>query len=131
MQVHYHTKSGSVYVHTTDAYGDDWYKIDNEGRQSPLAGAMHLTRRRLQEIVTDYPVAALLRTTILGESVAREFFDDVKREGSKQVPPGEESSIFFLIDRGNGQYGLGYSSRVMKIEALDRQQKTEDTKISY
>jgi hypothetical protein len=131
MQYKYHTKSGSVYVRTVDAYGDTWDKFDKAGQSVSLAGAIHLTRKRLQEIVTDYPVTALVQTTILGQSVAREFFDDVKREGSKTIPEGEESAIFFLIDRGEGRCSLGYSSRIEKIEVLDQAEKPEGVKIRY
>jgi hypothetical protein len=131
MQYKYHTKSGSVYVRTVDAYGDTWEKFDKAGQAAPLTGAMRLSRRRLQEIVTDYPVAALVRTTILGESVAREFFDDVRREGSKQTPDGEESAIFFLIDRGDGRYSLGHSSRIEKVEIFEQEEKPEGVKIRH
>lgn len=131
MQYKYHTKSGSVYVRTVDAYGDTWDKIDKKGQHTFLAGAMHLTRRRLQELITDYPLAVLDRTALLAKSVAKEFFDDARREGAAQVPQTEESMIFFLIDRGDGKYSIGYSSRVEKIEILEREEKPEGVKIRH
>ena len=131
MQYKFHTRSGSVYVHTVDTYGDTWHKVDRKGGESPLAGAVHLTRRRLQELITDYPIAALARTAFLSVSVAKEFFDDVEREGSARVPETEESAIFFLIDRGEGRYNLGYSSRVEKIEAVETIEQEEKSKIHY
>ncbi|MBC8379821.1 MAG: hypothetical protein H8E62_11695 [Planctomycetes bacterium] len=118
MQIHYHTKSGSIYVRTTAAAGDIWHKVDADGQRESLAGGMHLTRKRLQQLITDYPVSALDSTVCFGEGVAREFFDDAKRENAVQVDDAEESAIFFLTERGFGQYGIGYSSRVEKVETV-------------
>lgn len=123
MQYLYHTKSGSIYVHTVDACGDDWFKLDNENRHMDLAGAVHLTRKRLQTLITDYPIKALDRTACFGKAVAREFFDDVKREGAVQVPETEESTIFFLVEREGELYSIGFSSRVVKVETIDFEKK--------
>lgn len=131
MQIKYYTKSGSVYIRTVDAAGDAWQKLDKAGRHFPLAGAMHLSRRRLQALITDYPVTALDSTACFGEGVAKEFFDDAKREGGVELlPETEDSTIFFLIDRGLGQYGIGYSTRVEKIEKSDAGQSHAAAKAS-
>ncbi len=122
MQIHYHTKSGSIYIRTKSAAGDTWHKLDAGGEHQSLAGGMHLTRKRLQQLITDYPVTALDHTVCFGEGVAKEFFDDAKRESAVQIDQAEESTIFFLTERGFGQYGIGYSSRVEKIETVDSQQ---------
>ena len=116
MQIRYTTQSGSVYVRTVHEDLELWCKLDSRGEGIPLAGAMHLSRRRLQTLITDYPVSALNRTACFGSGLAKEFFDDAKREGAVEVPAGEESTIFFLIDRGLNQYGIGHSSRVVKVE---------------
>ena len=129
----YHTKSGSVYVHTVDAYGDTWEKMDRDGKYASLAGAVHLTRRRLQSLITDYPIAALTRTTIFGKTVAREFFDDVIREDTAEAPAPEteDSTIFFLIEREDGRYSLGHSSRVQRVEIIETIEREEKSKIRY
>lgn len=131
MQYKYHTKSGSLYIRTVDAYGDTWDKIDKDGNLTPLAGAMHITRRRLQEIITDYPLIILNRTALLGKSIAKDFFEDVRREGIVHIPKNEESLIFFLIEKEDGKYSVGYSSRVERVEILEQQEKTEGTKIRF
>lgn len=118
MQIQYTTQSGSVYIRTVDDSGDLWHKLDKAGHQFSLAGAMHITRRRLQTLITDYPLHALDQTVCFGEGVAKEFFDDAKREGAVKVSEDEESTIFFLIDRGLDQYGIAHSSRVVKVEKL-------------
>ena len=119
MQYKYYTQSGSIYVRTVDVYGDDWVRLDHDGQTTPLAGAMHLTRKRLQTLITDYPIGVLDHTALIGRSIAKEFFDDVQREGAVQVSAEEDSTIFFLIDRGEGQYSLGHSSGVGRIESHD------------
>lgn len=119
MQFKYHTKSGSMYIHTIDAYGNDWYKLDKAGRRVDLAGAVHLTRKRLQTLITDYPVKAMNRTAFFGKAVAREFFDDVKRHEGARISQTEDSTIFFLTRRGEDLYSIGFSSRVIKIEIIE------------
>lgn len=126
-----HTKSGCVYVRTVDIYGDDWYRVDADGQRFLLAGAMHLTHRRLQALITDYPVGVLDHTALIGRSIAKEFFDDVKREGVIEVSDSEESTIFFLIDRGEGQYSLGHSSRVEKVEVSEGREDPESVEKRY
>lgn len=116
MQIHYTTQSGSVYRCSTHASGDVWHKQSVTGEQIELAGAMHISRRRLQALITDYPTSALDQTACFGEGVAREFFDDARRQRAVQVPETEESTIFFLVDRGLGQYGIGHSSRIVNVE---------------
>jgi len=129
----YHTKSGSVYIRTVDAYGDTWEKLDGKGQYESLAGAVHMSRGRLQALITDYPIAALSRTTIFGKTVAREFFDDVIREESAEapLPEKEESTIFFLLERADGQYSLGHSSRVVRVEKIEQIEREEKSKIRY
>lgn len=116
MQIRYTTQSGSVYVRSNAGSGEIWYKLDKHDLHIPLAGAMHLSRRRLQTLITDYPRTALDHTACFGEGLAKEFFDDAKREGIIEIPESEESTIFFLVNRGLGQYGIGYSSRIVNIE---------------
>ena len=119
MQIQYTTQSGSVYIRTVHEGLELWCKLDKHGEGVPLAGGMHLSRRQLQQLITDYPASAMDRTACFGSGIAKEFFDDAKRLGSNEVPAGEESTIFFLVCRGLGQYGIGHSSRVVKVERSD------------
>ncbi|MHC4552225.1 MAG: hypothetical protein ACYSUT_05605 [Planctomycetota bacterium] len=131
MQIRYTTQSGSVYVRANAGDGEIWYKLDKNDLHVPLAGAMHISRRRLQSLITDYPRAALDQTACFGEGLAKEFFDDAKREGAVEVPEGEESTIFFLVNRGLSEYGIGYSSRIVEIELdLDADNAQTATKAS-
>lgn len=131
MQYKYYTKTGSIYIRTQDAYGDTWDKIDKDGGLIPLTGAMLITRRRLQEIITDYPLIILNRTALISKHIAKDFFEDVQREGIVHIPEQEEALIFFLIEREGGQYTVGYSSRVERVELIEQQEKTEETKIRF
>lgn len=117
-QIHYHTKSGSIYVRTVDETGESWHRETPDGKRFDLAGGMHLTRQRLQQIITDYPANVMDKTACLCEGVAIEFFFDAKHHASVDVPEHEESTIFFLINRGLGQYGIGHSSRIEKVETV-------------
>ncbi|MHC5083337.1 MAG: hypothetical protein ACYTET_05295 [Planctomycetota bacterium] len=123
MQIKYTTQSGSVYIQNATSGGELWHKEDAAGNPILLAGAMHISRSRLQRLITEYPRQALDQTACFGEGIAREFFDDAKREGGK-VADSEESKIFFLVNRGLGKYGLGYSSSVQRIETIDADQNS-------
>ena len=127
MQIQYTTKSGSIYIQNATAGGDLWHKLDAAGNQIPLAGAMHISRDRLQRLITEYPASALDRTVCFGEGVAREFFDDARREGGK-VGQGQESKIFFLVNRGLQKYSLGYSSRVEHVEKIHPEDQIDSSK---
>lgn len=116
MQTAYHTKHGSVYIHQTGADGGSWFKRDADGRLAPLAGAIHLPRARLQALIAEYPRSAVDSTVCFGSGVAKEFFEDARREHIEQAPDGVETNIFFIIQKANDKFTLGYSSTIEKIE---------------
>lgn len=118
MQIRYYTQKGSVYIYRSGESGG-WLKQDRNGIFLPLAGAIHLPRTRLQDLIRDYPTSALDTTVCFGSGLAKEFFDDAKREHVAEIPEGKETNIFFLVSRGNDQYSLGYSSTVVKIEKTE------------
>ena len=131
MQIRYTTQSGSVYVRTDNEGGQFWYKLDKTGLHVPLAGAIHISLHRLQALITDYPRAALDQTACFGDGLAKEFFDDAKRHKSVEVLENEDSTIFFLINRGLNQYGIGYSSLIVNVELdLDTDSLKTATKAS-
>ena len=99
--------------------------------QGQIKSMLPMATRRLQALITDYPIAALTRTRIFGKSVAKEFFDDVAREETAEIPETEESTIFFLLDRGNEQYSIGHSSRVVRIEKIEKIEREEKSKIRH
>ena len=119
MQIQYFTQKGSVYACQNDATGKQWSKKDRNGVLLLLAGGIHLTRKRLQELISEYPTSALDTTVCFGDSLAKEFFDDAKREHLDKIPDGQETHIFFLLKKGDGKYSLGYSSPIQKIEKLE------------
>lgn len=118
MQIKYFTQHGSVYIYQTPASGGGggWFKQDASGLLAPLAGAIHLPRTRLQELLREYPRSAVDSTVCFGNGVAQEFFDDAKREHIAEKPAGAETNIFFLIEKDRDKFTLGYSSIVQKIE---------------
>lgn len=121
MKIQYFTQKGSVYIHQTDTGG--WLKQDRNGVFLPLAGAIHLTRTRLQELIREYPTSALDTTVCFGTSLAKEFFDDAKREHIADIPAGQETNIFFLLSKEEGKFSLGYSSIIQRIEKTETNAK--------
>ena len=124
MKIQYFTQKGSVYIHQTESGG--WMKQDRNGIFLPLAGAIHLSRTRLKELVRDYPASALDTTVCFGNSLAKEFFQDAKREHIHDIPAGEETSIFFLIRKEEGKYSFGYSSIIQRIEKTEANDETQE-----
>jgi hypothetical protein len=116
MQIKYFTKKGSVYICQTDASGCVWFKQDRDGVCQPLAGAIHLSRTRLQELMREYPPSARDTTFCFGNGLAKEFFDDAQREHIADIPAGAETNIFFLLSKGEDKFTLGYSSTIQRIE---------------
>lgn len=117
MKIQYFTQKGSVYIYQTQAAGGMWYKRDRAGLLAPLAGAIHLPRTRLQDLLREYPTSAFDSTMCFGNGLAKEFFEDVQREHIPDIPnDGRETNIFFLLCKGEDKFTLGYSSIVQKIE---------------
>ena len=117
MRIQYFTQKGSVYTYQADT--GQWLKQDRNGIFLPLAGGIHLPRTRLQELIRDYPTSALDTTVCFGDSLAKEFFDDARREHMIDIPEGQETNIFFLVCKENAKYSLGYSSAVQQIEKTE------------
>lgn len=116
MQTQYFTKKGSLYICQTGSSGDVWLKRGRTGLFQPLAGAIHLTRPRLQDLLREYPTSVLDTTLCFGNGLAAEFFDDAKREHIADIPLGQETNIFFLLNKGEGKFTIGYSSVIERIE---------------
>ena len=119
MQTIYYTKKGSRYICQSRPEGTVWYKRGRDGTFQPLAGAIHLPRTRLQELLREYPRAVLDTTVCFGNGLAQEFFDDARREHRADIPDGTETNIFFLQSRGENKYIIGYSSTVERIETAE------------
>ena len=119
MHIKYHTSKGSVYTHTLTGDQDYWVKEDKDGKIHPLAGGIHISKARLQELVDEYPSTLLDKTCCFNVGVEKEFFEDAKRETYTGMIPGEESVIFFLTKRDPGRYAIGCSSMVEKIENVE------------
>ena len=117
MQIIYYTKHGSEYVCRTDSGRSVWYKRDRDGLV-PLAGAFHLPRTRLQALIAEYPRSAVDSTVCFGSGMAREFFEDARREHILDIPEGIETNIFFMIRKADDRYILGYSSTIERIERV-------------
>lgn len=114
-----------MYIHQTDT--GEWLKQDRNGVFMSLAGAIHLFRTRLKELICDYPASALDTTVCFGNAFAKEFFEDAKREHIVDSPAGQETMIFFMISKENGKYSFGYSSIVQKVEISETIDEVEKT----
>ena len=121
MQIRYFTQKGSIYTFRNGPSGGAgvWTKQGRDGLFQPLAGALHLPRTRLQELLREYPTSARDSTVCFGNGLAREFFDDVEREHITDIPDGQETNIFFIIKKAEGRFTLGYSSVVERIEKTE------------
>jgi len=129
MQRKFFTKKKSVYIQTispatgslaTSKRGEElWIKQDKDGEIQPLVGGIHISRKKIKELIKEYPSSLLDKTYCLDADVEREFFEDAKREKFIGSIGSEETVIFFLIKRGPNRYGIGCSSLVEKIEEVD------------
>ena len=119
MQVTYYTQKGSTYLCRTDGGQQKWFKRGRDGVFTPLAGAIHLPRTRLQDLLREYPRSALDTTVCFGNGLAEEFFEDARREHLPDIPDGVETNIFFLLSKAGGKYSLGYSSTIDRIEKTE------------
>lgn len=124
MIIRYFTQKGSVYIHQTEGADVNWYKRDKTGLFQPLVGAIHLKRARLQELLREYPTSVLDTTVSFGSDLAKEFFDDAKREHLADMTGDAETHIFFLLSRGENKYAIGYSSVIQRIEKEESPQAT-------
>lgn len=127
MMRQYFTQKGSTYIYQVNDAGTAWFKRDHTGTYQPLAGAVHLPRTRLQELLREYPRSVLDTTVCFGDDLAKEFFEDAKREHLKEIPEGTETNIFFLLNKGEGRYAIGYSSVVQRIETVDTTKTVKTT----
>ncbi|MEN8127042.1 MAG: hypothetical protein ABFR90_04460 [Planctomycetota bacterium] len=119
MQVKYYTSKGSIYVHEIAGENEFWFKQDTHGDIHPLIGGIHISRKRLQELVSEYPSTLLDKTYCFDVGVEQEFFEDAKREAYPDRIHGDETIICFLIKRNSNCYAIGCSSLVQKIEKIE------------
>ena len=115
MQTSYFTKRGSVYKHKVEADSEIWFKEDRGGEIHALAGGIHVSIKKLQKIVSDYP-SLLDRTYAFDMGVEKEFFEEAKKEQFTGDIGEEETIIFFLAQKEFGTYGIGCSSLIERIE---------------
>ena len=119
MQLKYHTSNGSVYTHTVEGDRDYWVKEDKDGGYYPLAEGLHISKRRLAELVREYPSTLLDKTYCFDIGVEKEFFDDAKVEACETLSGAEETVIVFMIKRDLDHYAIGCSSDVVRIEKVE------------
>jgi len=124
MQRKFFTAKKSVYIQTIHpAIGkrveELWTKQDKGGEVQPLAGGIYISRKKIKELIKEYPSSLLDKTYCFDADVEREFFEDAKREKFTGSIGSEETVIFFLIKRGPDKYGIGCSSPVERIEEVD------------
>jgi len=119
MQRKFFTKKGSVYIQAIEAGKEFWIKHDEHGEIQPLMGGIHISRKKLKELIREYPSSLLDKTCCFDADVEREFFEDAKREKFIGSIESEQTVIFFLVKREPDKYGIGCSSLVQRIEEVD------------
>ena len=117
MEIRYHTKKGSIYIQRIQEDRELWVKEGRDGTIHSLAGGVHISVRSLHKLVTERP-SLLDSTYCFDMGVEKDLFDDAKKERFTSGTEKEETIIFFLTKKGEGQYGIGCSSLIDKIEEL-------------
>ncbi len=118
MQRRYITQKGSVYIQVIEGRSEYWRKENSDGRIHPLAAGIPIARKKLQELITEYPSSLLDRTYCFDAEVEREFFEDARREQHRGPLTDEPVVVFFLLKREGDQYGIGCSSPVITVEEI-------------
>jgi hypothetical protein len=90
MEIRYFTKKGSIYIQKIEEGQEFWIRKEKDGQTSMLAGAVHISYKRLQELIREYPA-------------------DIRRD---------KTVICFLLKTGE-HYRLGCSSLVERTEEAD------------
>jgi len=119
MQINYFTKRGSIYKRKIENDSEIWFKEDRSGDDHALVGGIHVSIKKLQKIVSDYP-SLLDRTYAFDMGVEKEFFEGAKKEQFTGDIGNEETVIFFLAQKEFGTYGIGCSSLIERIEEVDK-----------
>ena len=119
MKRKFFTIKGTIYIQAIEAGKEFWIKHDENGEILPLMGGIHIARKKLKELIREYPSSLLDKTYCFDADVEREFFEDVKRERFIGSIETEQTVIFFLVKREPDKYGIGCSSLVQRIEEVD------------
>lgn len=116
MHIKYSTSKGSMYTHVLDSARDYWLKEDSSGQIHPLTEAIPISKKKLQELIKEYPSTLLDKTYCFDQTVEKEFFDDAKREQINSPFEAEDTVIFFIVNSESGRHSIGCSSQVIKTE---------------
>ncbi len=116
MQRKFFTIKGSTYTQAIEGGKEFWIKQEKNGEIQPLMGGIHISRKKLKELMREYPSSLLDKTCCFDADVEREFFEDAKREKFTGSIESEQTVIFFLVKREPDRYGIGCSSLVERIE---------------
>ncbi len=119
MQRKYITKKEGIYIQEIKGGRELWIKREKNGQIYPLMGGIHISRKKLEELIREYPSRLLDKTYCFDADVEREFFEDAKRERFIGSIESEQTVIFFLVKREANRYGIGCSSLVERIEEVD------------
>ena len=119
MHIKYHTSKGSSYTHTFEGGQDYWVKEDKDGEIHSLAEGLHISKKKLSELVREYPSTLLDKTYCFDIGVEKEFFDDAKLEECDGVFEAEETVIVFMVKRDGDRYAIGCSSEVVNVERVE------------
>jgi hypothetical protein len=118
MEIKYYTQKGSVYIQKFEEGQEFWIKKEKDGTTCVLAGAVHISFKKLRELIREYPSSLLDKTLCFSADVEKEFLEDAKNEafiGGLDDVKREKTVICFLVKMGE-HYRLGCSSLVEKME---------------
>ena len=59
MEIKYFTKKGSVYIQKLEEGQEFWIKKEKDGTTCILAGAVHISFKKLKELIREYPSSLL------------------------------------------------------------------------
>ncbi|MDD5326859.1 MAG: hypothetical protein PHY02_03480 [Phycisphaerae bacterium] len=118
MQRKYFTRKAGVFFQSVRSGKELWIKQDRSGKIQRLAGGLLLPRGKFEELIEEYPSSLLDKTNCLDAEVARELFEDARREKFAGNIEYEDTVIFFLIEKGPDKYEIGCSSTIERIEEI-------------
>jgi hypothetical protein len=118
MEIKYFTKKGSVYLQRIEGGEEFWYKKEKDGQIHPLGSAVHIARKKLEELIKEYPSTLLDRTFCFDADVEKEFLEDAKKEAfiGDLADVARENTVICFVIRNGGRWKLCCSSPVERME---------------
>ncbi|MDD5327211.1 MAG: hypothetical protein PHY02_05280 [Phycisphaerae bacterium] len=118
MRREYFTSNSSVYIQSVEADKELWARRAGDGGLQRLSGAVHISRRKFEELMAEYQSALPGGGVCLDAELAAELFGDAQREKFIGNIANDDTTIFFLVAKDPGAYEIGCSSTIKRIEQI-------------